>query len=104
MTNKELASKVAAILGAKHCQGPFSDNWDLSHLQIEQYLGFNDENLVQDWRVAGAIELLCLDKHYEIQHDKKVSSTTTYRTWVTRNHCEGSDVYHARGIIQYGCV
>ena len=60
MNDKELADKVADILGAKHCQGPFSDNWYFPDHGIEQYLGFSDEMLVRDWRVAGALMEKCI--------------------------------------------
>ena len=62
MNDKELADRVSIILGAKHCDGPFPDNWYFPDQEIEKYLGFNDAALVRDWRVAGAMmEKVCED-------------------------------------------
>ena len=59
MNDKELADRVSIILGAKHCDGPFPDNWYFPDQEIEKYLGFNDAALVRSWLVAGAMMEKC---------------------------------------------
>lgn len=60
MDDKTLADKVAVLLGAERGQGPTSDRWFLHRESIEQYLGFNNKELVRDPRVAMALMERCL--------------------------------------------
>ncbi len=55
MDDKSLADAVAVLLGAERGQGPTSDRWFLHREGIEQYLGFNNKELVRDPRVAMAL-------------------------------------------------
>lgn len=65
MNDKELADAVAMILDAKKGEGFTADNYFLHHIGIDQYLGFNAESFVRDWRVSGAMLEKCQKVYIE---------------------------------------
>ena len=100
MDNTELADAVVA-LGV----GEESTTY---HLVIDGYYAIdqNDEDpwmipgkFVRDWRVAGALMELCVNKPdwMEVHIDRKCSSEATHRCWIERTHSGiERDTYHGR--------